>query len=191
MSYDVSEGWMWHVLSVILLAVNQRAFDDWNRDVGSLFRHVKSGLPIRHPSGGARVGHTSPELRKKKCLCLCLYLCLCIYMEVLGKWLIFRAIGGVPGWLSQLSVWFQLRSWSHSSWVQALCWALCWWLRAWSLLCIVCHPLSLSLCPFPTHSLSLSQIKINIKIKLKPWDCLRQLGIKRRCRSNPWGTLTF
>ena len=39
-----------------------------------------------------------------------------------------------PGWLSQLSVQLWLRSWSHGSWVQAPCRALCWQLRAWSLL---------------------------------------------------------
>ena len=33
--------------------------------------------------------------------------------------------GGVPGWLSQLSIRFQLRSWSHGSWVQAPHRALC------------------------------------------------------------------
>ena len=31
---------------------------------------------------------------------------------------------GTPGWLSWLSIWHRLRSWSHGSWVQALCWAL-------------------------------------------------------------------
>ena len=41
---------------------------------------------------------------------------------------------GVPGWLSQLSIQLQLRSWSHGSWVQAPRQALCWQLRAWSLL---------------------------------------------------------
>ena len=52
-----------------------------------------------------------------------------------------------------LSVRLRLRSWSHGPWVQAPCQALCWQLRAWSLLgfCV-----SLSLCPSPAHSLSLS-----------------------------------
>ena len=50
-----------------------------------------------------------------------------------------------PGWLSQLSVQLQLRSWSHSLWVRAQCRALCWQLRAWSLLQILCLPLSLPL----------------------------------------------
>ena len=33
---------------------------------------------------------------------------------------------GVPGWLSQLSVWVRLRSWYHGSWVRAPRQALCW-----------------------------------------------------------------
>ena len=32
---------------------------------------------------------------------------------------------GAPGWLSQLSFWLQLRSWSHGLWVQAPHQALC------------------------------------------------------------------
>ena len=50
---------------------------------------------------------------------------------------------GVLGWLSWLSVWLQLRSWSHSSWVRALCWACADSSepRAWRF-CV-----SLSLCP--------------------------------------------
>ena len=67
-----------------------------------------------------------------------------------------------PGWLSQLSIQIQLRSWSHSSWVQGLHRALCWQLRPWSLLQILCLPLSL--CPSPTHALSFLPSKIkNIK----------------------------
>ena len=38
---------------------------------------------------------------------------------------------GAPGWLSRLSIWLQLRSWSHSLWVRAPCWALCWQCGAW------------------------------------------------------------
>ena len=48
--------------------------------------------------------------------------------------------------LSRLSIRFPLRSWFNSSWGWAPCWALCWQLRAWSLLRILCLPLSL---PFP------------------------------------------
>ena len=68
---------------------------------------------------------------------------------------------GVPGWLSHLSIQLQLRSWSHVVWVQALHQALCWQLRAWSLLCILCLPCSL---PLPRScSVSPSLSKINIK----------------------------
>ena len=71
------------------------------------------------------------------------------------------AFDGAPGWLSQLSVWLWLRSWSHSPWVQAPCQALWWQLRAWSLLWILCLPLSLPLLRkhsiSPSPSLSLSQ----------------------------------
>ena len=58
------------------------------------------------------------------------------------------------------------QSWSHGLWVRALCQALCWQLRAWSLLWILCFPLSLS---FPcSHCLSLSLKKwINGKKKKK------------------------
>ena len=75
-----------------------------------------------------------------------------------SRWEIWRVADfGVPGWLSWLSVWLRLRSWSHSLWVRAPHQALCWRLRAWSLLWI----LPLSLCPSPTHALSLSVSKIN------------------------------
>ena len=73
---------------------------------------------------------------------------------------------GVPGWLSRLSVWLQLRSWSHGPWVWAPHRALCWQCRAWSLFQILCLPLSLW--PSPTHALSLSVSKINKK-------CLKKL----------------
>ena len=52
---------------------------------------------------------------------------------------------GAPGWLSPLRVWLQLRSWSHGSRVWAPHWALCWQLGAWTLLQILCFPLSLPL----------------------------------------------
>ena len=55
------------------------------------------------------------------------------------------ASGGAPGWL---------RSRSRSSWVQVRHQALCWQLRAWSLLRILCLPLPL--CPSPVLTLSLS-----------------------------------
>ena len=42
------------------------------------------------------------------------------------------------------------------SWVWAPCWALCWQLRAWSLLQIF---VSLSHCPSPAHAVSLLSLK--------------------------------
>ena len=47
-----------------------------------------------------------------------------------------------PWWLSWLSVQLQLRSWSHSLWVQAPRPAPCWQLRVWSLLQILSPSLS-------------------------------------------------
>ena len=52
---------------------------------------------------------------------------------------------GVPGWLSRLSVRLRLRSRYHDPWVRAPRRALGWWLRAWSLLPILCLPLSVPL----------------------------------------------
>ena len=58
---------------------------------------------------------------------------------------------GAPGWLSQLDILLWLRSWSLGLLARALCQALCWQLRAWSLLRIVSLSLSvlplLVLCP--------------------------------------------
>ena len=52
-----------------------------------------------------------------------------------------------PGWLSLLGVWLELRSWSWGLCVRALRPALCWQLRTWSLLFILCLPLpQLALC---------------------------------------------
>ena len=65
---------------------------------------------------------------------------------------------GAPGWLSRLDIGLQLRSWSHGLWVWALHRALCRWLRAWSLLQILCLLLSL---PLLRCALSLSVSKIN------------------------------
>ena len=50
----------------------------------------------------------------------------------------------------------KLRSWSRRSWVRAPCQALCWQLRACSLLWILCLPLSLSLSCLCALSLSFS-----------------------------------
>ena len=60
--------------------------------------------------------------------------------------------GEAPRWLSQLSVWLRLKSWSSGSWVWAPHRALCWQLRAWSLLRI----LRLPLCSSPARALPLS-----------------------------------
>ena len=71
---------------------------------------------------------------------------------------------GAPVLLNWLSGWLQLRSWSHGLWVQVLHQALCWQLRAWSLIQILCHPLSLP-SPACAFSLSFSLSKINIRKK--------------------------
>ena len=65
---------------------------------------------------------------------------------------------GAPGWLSRLSVWLWLRSWSHSLWVRAPHWALCWQPGT----CFGSSVL-LSVCPSPAcmpPPLSLPQINI-------------------------------
>ena len=71
---------------------------------------------------------------------------------------------GAPGCLSQLSIWLRLRSWFRSSWVWAPHGTLCWQLRAWSLLWVLCFLLSLPLPSLLVLSLSrsLSQKEINI-----------------------------
>ena len=70
---------------------------------------------------------------------------------------------GASGWLSWLSVQLQLRSWPHTPWVRAPSQALCWQLRAWSPLQILCLPLSL---PLPCScSFSLKYKIKNIKKK--------------------------
>ena len=62
---------------------------------------------------------------------------------------------GAPGWLSQLSVWLQLRSWSRSLWVQVPHQAVYWQLRACIAACFrFCVSLSL---PFPARALSATQ----------------------------------
>ena len=82
---------------------------------------------------------------------------------------------GAPGWLSRLSDWLRLRSRSHSSWVRAPRRALCWQLRAWSLLRILCLPPFL---PLPC-SCSLSVPKIN-----KCWKKLKKKINKIKCISS-------
>ena len=65
---------------------------------------------------------------------------------------------GAPGWLSPLSIWLQLSSWSRGLWVPVLHRVLCWQFRAWSLLRILCLPLSLPLSCSCSVSLCLSKI---------------------------------
>ena len=81
-----------------------------------------------------------------------------IYSMKIYKWIsaIEKITKGVPGWLSRLSIQLWLRSWSHGPWVGAPRRALCWQLGAWSLLQILCFPLSLTLPCLHMHSLSLS-----------------------------------
>ena len=73
------------------------------------------------------------------------------------KTIIWGRLGGSVGSVSDS--WFWLRSWSHGSWVQALCQALCWWCRVYLGFPLpLCLPLSLTL--------SLSQNKYtNLKKK--------------------------
>ena len=64
-------------------------------------------------------------------------------MKIIHVWLFryyLRIYHGSACVTSQLSVQLRLRSRSHSSWVWALCQALCWQLRAWSLLQILHLP---------------------------------------------------
>ena len=63
-----------------------------------------------------------------------------------------------PGWLSQLSIWLQLRSWSRTPWVQTPYQALCWQLRA-------SDSVSPSLSAPHPLTLCLSQKWINVKKK--------------------------
>ena len=81
---------------------------------------------------------------------------ICIWKNDTLKYVCF----GAPGWLSWLGVWLELRSWSPCSWIQAPLRALCCQLRSWSLLQILCLPLSAA--P-PLLTLCLSLSKINIK----------------------------
>ena len=65
----------------------------------------------------------------------------------------------MPGWLSQLSVWLWVKSWSYGFWVLAPHWALCWELVAWSLVWILCLSLCLS---FSLSKINKHKKKINL-----------------------------
>ena len=92
----------------------------------------------------------------------------------------------MPGWLSQLSVRLQLRSWSHSPWVRALQ-PLCQH-RADSLKPGGCFEfcVSLSLCPSPTHTLPLSRSqKLNKYLKKKKTSTgISKLWTVKQCPQN-------
>ena len=62
-----------------------------------------------------------------------------------------RNICRAPGWLIWLSFWLA-QVMICASWIQTPCQALCWQLRAWSLLQILCFPISL---PLSSSTLSL------------------------------------
>ena len=68
-----------------------------------------------------------------------------------------------PRWLSQLSIWLWLRSWSNGLWVQAPNQALHWQFRTWRLLQIRCLCFSL---PLPcSHSFSVKNKRLQKKKK--------------------------
>ena len=93
---------------------------------------------------------------------------------------------GALGWLSHLSIWLQLRSRSHSLWVQALHQAVCCQHKA----CFR-SSVSLSLCPSPTCSLcvslplplpptlSLFLIFFNVYLFLKQRESMNRGGAER------------
>ena len=69
----------------------------------------------------------------------------------------FKKFFGGGAWVTQLNVWLWFWAWSRGPWVWAPCWAVCWQLRAWSLLLILCFSLSLPLPHSSSVSLFLSQ----------------------------------
>ena len=81
---------------------------------------------------------------------------LCLPLSLIRTLMIKLGFPGAPGWLTQLSIWLRLRSWSHCSWVRAPHWALHWQLRAWILWQLrALDPLSPSLSAPTSVSLSL------------------------------------
>ena len=131
--------------------------DSW---IGTIFKFYSAPSPacISVIQVGLRVKVSWQRERRKKCWLLLSKLRGGYSWQRQSNW-----ARGAPGWLSRLSVRLQLRSWSHGWWVRALCQALCWQLRVWNLLWILCLPLPLSL-PLPhLCSVCLSLSKINMK----------------------------
>ena len=125
-------------------------------------------FPEHHNGIFTWTSHTT--LVPNQILCLCTWPfklvpfppLLAILFSIINPYLfdshIKNKVVGAPGWLSRLGVRLWLRSWSHSPWVRALRRALCWQLGAWSLLRILCLPLSLPL-PCSYSCLSLKKNK--------------------------------
>ena len=90
---------------------------------------------------------------------------------------------GVPGWLSQLGVWLQLRSRSHSLWVQAPHGVLCWQRGA-------CLEFCLPFCPSSAYSLSLSKINIK-KYFFNTWNKNNYFQIILPCKIYHFISLLF
>ena len=78
--------------------------------------------------------------------------------------------GGAPLWLSRLGVQLRPRSWSHSSWVRALCQALCWQPGACFGFCV-----STSLCP------SMLMLCLSLSLNNK-YKTLKKIFFKRSYR---------
>ena len=114
-----------------------------------------------------------------------------IYRDIHGN--LKQESAGAPGWLCRLSVRLWFRSWSRRWWVQAPRRALCWQLRAWSLLWNLCSPLSRSLSAPPLLILCLSvsqkwiNVKKTIKIRKRTAASRRQMfSFSLDCDPEPW-----
>ena len=94
---------------------------------------------------------------------------------------------GAPGWLSRLGIQLRLGSWSRSLRVWVPHQALCWQLRPWSGLQILCLPLSLPLPCSRTVSLSLSKINIKKKLKKRKLKMDERPKCKTGSHQNPRG----
>ena len=99
---------------------------------------------------------------------------------------------GAPGWLGRLGVALQLRSWSHGSWLWVPRQALCWQLRAWILLQMLCLPLSAP--PLFVLCLSLSnktkQNKTKQNIKKKDEGAGQMVSNRHSSSNNSWNDTT-